>query len=388
MRFRPVFQTYAFLLLVGLSYFSTAFTQQDVSDLEKRLNKINQEIQALESKIKAERIKEATLLAQLDHISWKKRLTQAELSRLYLQMDKTNDELASLRKNIHSLKKKLESEQRAMEKTLVTLYKYGKFDFLQFLLETGNMSALLTESKHLSYLASHQKKVIADFLNTMSDLKAAEQAQENRRNEIAELLQETEEKKRQLEAQEIENKAFIQNVQKNKRIYEQALKEQRERAEQLQSLMKRLEAEEIVLPFRFIPFYERKGKLPWPISGKILTRFGRERHPQFNTITMNNGIEISPSQENSIISAIHPGKVVYADYFQGYGNLIIIDHGLNYYSLYGHCAEFLVDKGSLVQEGQAIALVGDSGSLKGMCLYFEIRFKTKPLDPLQWLRKR
>ncbi len=388
MKFLGVFRRPTLLLLLSFSHFSLIFASQDISELEKRLNKITQEIQALESKIKAERKKEATLLSQLDEISWKKGLIRAEIIRLSLQMEKTNGELASLRNDIDLLKRKVESEQRAMEKTLVTLYKYGKFDFLQFLLETGNMSAILTESKHLSYLASHQKKVIADFLKAMSELKTAELAQENKRKEIAQFLEEAAEKKRQLEAQEAENKAFIQNVQRNKRIYEQALQEQRDRAEQLQSLMKRLEAEELVLPFRFIPFYEKKGKLPWPISGKILTRFGLERHPQFNTITMNNGIEISPSPGNSIVNAIHPGKVIFADYFQGYGNLMIIDHGLNYYSLYGHCAEFLVEKGSLVREGQPIALVGDSGSLKGVCLYFEIRFKSKPLDPLQWLKKR
>ncbi|MBM3284558.1 MAG: hypothetical protein FJY81_01660 [Candidatus Aminicenantes bacterium] len=376
------------LFLLAFLIISGAFGQEDMAELEKRLKKINQEIQALETRIREEKKKESTLFSQLDEISWRKKLIRAELSRFAVQMEKTNRELSSLRKDIDILKKKLDREQQAMEKTLVTLYKYGKFNFLQFLLETKNMSALFAESKNLGFLASRQQNIIGEYLKTMSDLKAAELAREKKRMEIAGLTEEAEQKKRQLEAQEAEGRALILKIQRNKKNYEQALEEQRERAGQLQSLMKRLAAQEIVLPFRFIPFYEKKGKISWPIPGRIITRFGPERHPQFNTITMNNGVEIAPQKGSSIVSAIHPGKVVFADYFQGYGNLLIIDHGMNYYSLYGHCAEFLANKGDLVREGQAIALVGDSGSLKGVCLYLEIRFKTKPLDPLQWLRKR
>ena len=378
------------VLLLVLAFFSCsgAFAQQDISELEKRLTKINQEIQILEAKIRQEKQKESTLLSRLDRISWQKRLIRNVLNRLAIQMEKTTRELSSLKDDIADLKKKLEREQEGMEQTLVALYKYGKFNFLQFLLETEDMSALFAQSKHLGLLANHQQTTISDYLKTMSDLKQAELAQEAKKKEISQLIHDTDEKKRELEAQEAEGRNLILRIRKNKKNYEQALKEQNERAEQLQSLMKKLAAQEITLPFRFVPFYEKKGKLPWPISGRIIARFGLERHQQFNTITLNNGIEISPQKGSSLVSSIHPGKAVFADYFQGYGNLLIIDHGMNYYSLYGHCAEFLVNKGDLVSEGQAIAIVGDTGSLKGVSLYLEIRFKTKPLDPLQWLKRR
>lgn len=376
------------LFALTLFFCPGAFAQQDISELEKRLAKISQEIQILEAKIGQEKKKESTLLSELDKISWQKKLIRNELSRLAIQMDKTTRELSSLKDDITRLKNKLEREQQGMEQTLVALYKHGKFNFLQFLLETENMSALFAESKHLSLLANHQQTIISDYLKTMSDLRLAELAQEAKKKEISQFIRDTDQKKRELETREAEGRELILKIQKNKKNYEQALKEQNERAEQLQSLMKKLAAQEITLPFKFVPFYEKKGKLSWPISGKIVTRFGLERHQQFNTITMNNGIEISPQKGSFIVSSIHPGKVVFADYFQGYGNLLIIDHGMNYYSLYGHCAEFLVNKGDLVREGQAIAIVGDTGSLKGVCLYLEVRFKTKPLDPLQWLRRR
>ena len=152
--------------------------------------------------------------------------------------------------------------------------------------------------------------------------------------------------------------------------------------------MKRIVEENYPLPYPFIPLYEKKGALAWPVSGRIITPFGPQKHPRFNTITTNNGIEIAPKRAGASVLAVHAGRVVYADAFEGYGNLIIVDHGLTYYTLYGHCSEFQVAKGDPVRAGQTIALTGDSGSLKGECLYFEIRYKTKALDPLKWLKRR
>jgi septal ring factor EnvC (AmiA/AmiB activator) len=153
-------------------------------------------------------------------------------------------------------------------------------------------------------------------------------------------------------------------------------------------MMNKIISQEWVLPAAFVPLYERRGKLAWPLEGRVITAFGFERHPDFQTMVMNKGVEISPAKDKSLILAVHTGKVVYADYFQGYGNLLIIDHGMTYYSLYGHCAEFLAVVGDMVRAGQPVAVVGDTGSLKGECLYFEIRHKTKALDPLQWLKRR
>ncbi len=361
---------------------------QDLSEFEKRLARINLEIEALRKKIAAEEKKEATLLSELDKITFAKTVIKNELTIYNLQMEKISQELADLRKNIAALRERLEREREAIKQTLITLYKYGKFGFFQLLLEAENMNALFTESKHLGLLAGYQQEIITAFQSTLAELGAAEAAQEAKRAEYGGLIKDADQKKQELEAQEAKSRALIREIQRNKKTFEQALQEQTERAEQLQSLMNKLASQEIVLPFRFVPLYEKKGKLPWPMDGKIITRFGLERHPQFNTITMNNGIEIAPPQDARIVRSIHPGKVIYTDYFQGYGNLLIVDHGLNFYSLYGHCAEFLVNKGDLVRSEQPIAIAGDSGSLKGLSLYFEIRSKAKPLDPLQWLKRR
>jgi septal ring factor EnvC (AmiA/AmiB activator) len=195
-------------------------------------------------------------------------------------------------------------------------------------------------------------------------------------------------KRQELETEARKSSTLVQEIRKNRATYQQTLSELSESAEELQRLMNKIITQEWVLPAAFVPLYERRGRLPWPLEGRVITAFGFEQHPEFKTVVMNKGVEISPAKDKSLILAVHPGKVVYADYFEGYGNLLIIDHGMTYYTLYGHCSEFLASVGDMVRAGQPVAVVGDTGSLKGECLYFEVRYKTKALDPLQWLKRR
>ena len=123
----------------------------------------------------------------------------------------------------------------------------------------------------------------------------------------------------------------------------------------------------------------------FPVSGKIISRYGNQVDSQLNTVTFQKGIEIS-TERGKEIKAIYEGKVLYADWFKGYGNIIIIDHGDSYYSLSAHLSKILKGVGDRVEAGEVIALSGDTGSLKGPSLYFELRHHGKPLNPLHWLK--
>ncbi len=384
-----VLSTIIFICLYSFPAFSVEASQeQNISDFEKRLAQIKQEIILLEKKIKEERERESTLLAQLNQLSLEKKLLVTEMNLTLTELQKVERELSWLKNEIKLLQDKMKRQREQMEKTMVSLYKYGRFRLLDLFFRANNLASLIAESKRLQIIIHHQDSTLAEYWQTEANLKETTQQLTLKQNELSQLYQAAAEKKKEVEAKEKNLKEFVSRIQKNKQLFEQTLKEYQERAEQLQNLMNKLINQEISFPFPFVPFYERKGKLPWPVAGKVITYFGLQRHARFNTITINNGIEIVPPAEGRIAKAVHAGKVVYADTFQGYGDLIIIDHGLNYYSLYGHCAEFLVKKGDWVREGQPVAIVGDSGSLKGICLYFEIRYKTKALDPLQWLRKK
>ncbi len=361
---------------------------QSVSDFEQRLNRINGQIKDLKARLEAEASKESSILTSLARINLNKSLVERELAARNVELERGRADMVVIQDNTRTIRAKLEREREDMEKTLVTLYKYGRVDFFQFLLQARDVETYASESKHLSLLARGQDQVVARYAASLEELRTAESALESKQAELAGLARAAALKRRELETEARKNATLVQEIRTNRATYQQTLKELAESAEELQKLMAKIIANEWVLPTSWVPLAERRGQLAWPIEGRIITTFGTERHPEYSTVVMNKGVEIAPGPNRSLVLAVHPGKVVFADYFQGYGNLLIIDHGLTYYTLYGHCSEFLAAVGDMVRSGQPVAVVGDTGSLKGECLYFEIRYKTKALDPLQWLKRR
>lgn len=386
--FRYVLRSILCILVLSTFLSSPSLnSQQEVADYERRLQEIAAQIDDLKTRIKRDERKKTSILSQLDKISFNKRLIKKEISLYDIQMQKANVELSALNKKIPELRTKLEKEKESIGKILTILYKYGRIDFIDFIIEADNMGSLLQGNKHLVILAQHQDQIVADYLKTLNELHAAEKKLEEKKQEISTFIQGAQQKKQDLEAEEQKNRDLIQQIEQNRATHSKTMDELEDRAEQLQNLMKKILNSKIPPTITLIPLYEKKGSLPWPITGRVVTRFGLQKHPRFNTTTMNNGIEISP-RKDMLVKSIHPGTVAYTDHFQGYGNLIIIDHGMSYYTLYGHCSDFLVKKGDPIQADQSIAVVGDSSSIKGETLYFEIRYKTKPLNPLQWLKRR
>ena len=125
----------------------------------------------------------------------------------------------------------------------------------------------------------------------------------------------------------------------------------------------------------------------WPATGSVVGRFGPEIHPKWGTTTMNNGIDIQAPM-GAAVHAVARGRVEYtSDDYAGYGEIVILNHGDGYYTLYAHLSDILVQQGASVESGQLIGKVGDTGSLKGPYLYFELRDGQKPLDPERWLSR-
>ncbi len=384
---RSVGATACLLAVLFLSA-AAAPRSQSVSDFEQRLTRINGQIKDLKTRLESEARKESSILTSLARININKSIVERELAARNVELERGRADLAAIQANIRSLRTGIDKERESIERTLVTLYKFGRVDFFQFLLQARNIETYASESKHLALLARGQDELVAGYLASLDELRAAESALESKQTDLAEMARAANLKRRELDTEARKSATLVQEIRKNRTTYQQTLKELSESAEELQKLMNKIISQEWVLPPAWVPLYERKGKLAWPLEGRIITPFGFEKHPDFNTVVMNKGVEISPAKDKSLILSVHPGKVVYADYFQGYGNLLIIDHGMTYYTLYGHCSEFLAAVGDMVRAGQPVAVVGDTGSLKGECLYFEVRYKTKALDPLQWLRRR
>jgi septal ring factor EnvC (AmiA/AmiB activator) len=182
-------------------------------------------------------------------------------------------------------------------------------------------------------------------------------------------------KKKEITKVSGEKRALLKSIQNQKAVYQKLLVELEERSKELQALVNKLEREKGLLAYGRSKPETFKGKLPPPVQGKVISSFKEKGQ---------NGIEIK-APVGAEIRAVLPGKILYADWFKGFGNIVIIDHGDHTFTVSGYCSELLKKPGDSVSQGETIALVGSAGSLKGPCLYFEIRHHGKPQDPMQWL---
>jgi septal ring factor EnvC (AmiA/AmiB activator) len=135
------------------------------------------------------------------------------------------------------------------------------------------------------------------------------------------------------------------------------------------------------------PFAKLKGKLIWPVRGKLLAKFGTMRHQRFGTLTFNSGIDIRAREGREIVASA-AGQVEFVDWLSGYGKTVILSHGNGYYTVYGHASRILAAPGDRVGPGDVIALAGSTESLRGDCLHFELRRGGRAVDPIPWLRRR
>lgn len=135
-----------------------------------------------------------------------------------------------------------------------------------------------------------------------------------------------------------------------------------------------------------LSFGDYKGRLKLPVKGRIISKFGPSKTSDHKAFTFQKGIDIKV-ERGEPVKSVFKGEVMFARWLKGYGNLMIIDHGDNYYTLYAHVEEIFKEKGETVEKGEVIATAGDTGSIKGMCLHFEVRHHGKPVNPMQWFNK-
>ncbi|MBI5118423.1 peptidoglycan DD-metalloendopeptidase family protein [Candidatus Poribacteria bacterium] len=223
----------------------------------------------------------------------------------------------------------------------------------------GLRAAVLREQQNLN------KRIELDTIYTEAARLRAEQSKEKRK----------------------QREALLAGLSEKKTLYVAAISDLEASAHKLQDLIEAQRGVQRPLLAGSAPFREMKGLLPWPVKGEVSAPFGRMKNSDSPTFTRHLGIDIT-APAGTEIRAIHDAVVVYSDWFKGYGKLVIMDHGDGYSSVYAHCSEIMVRRGATARAGQAIALIGETGSLKGPFLYFEIRENGTPVDPIDWLQRR
>jgi septal ring factor EnvC (AmiA/AmiB activator) len=360
-----------------------AQSKEELGGLKKKIQEEKQRVQAIHKK-------ESSVISQLNKMDRNLSKKEKELKVLNRKLEGVVQKVRKTNEELQWVTQSVETQEAFLEKRLVALYKFGETGMPQFFFSSNSYGEFLNSRRYLASILGQDRELVEDFRKRQTVLGSyREQLKEDER-ELQALKEQTEKKQAEIRKDRLQKSRLLDSVRGEKRIHLAAIKELETASAQLQTLLNRLEREirEKAKAEVFIPagkgFGTFRGKLAFPVEGRILSTFGKNENPKFNTFTVQKGIEIEAAI-GAEIRAVYDGRVLYSDWFKGYGKILIIDHGEGYYTLSGHASALLKNVGEEVRGGEGVALVGDTGSLKGPCLYFEIRQRGKPLDPLEWL---
>jgi len=338
----------------------------------ERLHALQQEADALASQ-------ERTLLGDLRKAELDRQLKTEELHQIATDGTRVAADLAANYKRTADLERQESSGRPELRNRLVDIYKLGQGRYLRLLLSTNDIRQVGQAARVLSALAKLDHDRIMTRQRTLDELKKTRITLEERRRRFEMLRAKAQSAEAALARAVKARNDLIRDIDARRDLNAQLAGELQSAHQRLQLTMRDLAtapAEAASLPIR--PF---RGDLDWPVAATASRRSTRSA-----SSTASAGIDITAA-EGATVSAVHEGVVAFADAFGGFGNLVIVDHGGQSFSLYGNLLEMAVAKGARVERGETVGTVGPAPAGPPE-LHFELRIDGQSVDPLQWLRKR
>ena len=338
----------------------------DLTEVEKKLTEKKKEVKKKwwEEKRITDALDKSERL--LDRKKKELRDLDAEAGVLEQRVARREEEIARLETSLMALREMFQSRVRAM-------YKLHRVGVVRVLFSAEDYSDALRRYKAFQLVVGNDLQLLQAYQLGIEEEKKKKQDLIVEKAALTKKRDQVDAKKGEVE-QEMRKKAvLLAAVQKERAASESAVAELKEREKALRSLIQQLTIKAAALKTTTTGFRAQKGKLPPPVAENVFSPKGTEH-----------GIEIA-APEGAQIRAIFDGKVAYAAWFKGYGNLLVIDHGEGYHSVAAHASRLLKKVGDEVRMGETVALVGSTGSIEGPMLYFEIRYHGTAVDPLTWL---
>jgi septal ring factor EnvC (AmiA/AmiB activator) len=369
----------------------------DLKAEQRKLQETQRQLNEERAKAAEAKKRETSILAELETIDRALAEKKAEVSRLDRQATKLEGELKTLRGDIGRLAGRRTEQEEQLTRRLRALYRvHAEGASAPALLGDDDPARRAAAIRSLASLASVDARLIEEYRVTSDRLEERKRREETRRTELATLRMDARREQTEVDREAAKRRTLLARVRDQREYHERMVGELSEAAKRLEVFVRELQEKQRRVARAPAPrpgieppgvgFGTLRGRLPWPADGKVVAAYGAQVHPRFGTRTFRNGIDIEAAQGTEV-GAVYAGHVIYTGWFKGYGNLIIVDHGNDYFTLYAHIAEILVKEGEDVRQGQRIGTVGDTGSLMGPRLYFEVRYQGKPQDPEQWLRQ-
>ncbi len=277
---------------------------------------------------------------------------------------------------------RLDRRMRELRPRLAARHRLGALGELKLLLGARSLAELGKRHALLDRILRHDLAALSEARSALEERERARAVRASETLRKAALAAEADKRRADARAQREARRTLLEAIRGAKALHERAAAEAAAQAERLGAFVAALPQRGP--PSRHGDFAALRGRLPRPAGGPVAVGFGRVVNPRWSTVTLHKGIDIvAPKGEP--VRAVAPGKVVHAGWFKGYGNLVIVDHGGGYHTLVAHLDTMSAAVGEEVEPGALLGTVGETGSLKGPYLYFEIREKGRPVDPRSWL---
>ncbi len=348
------------------------------------LDRIRNEIARLKQRLEDVHRRTQSAQQELEAADLELGIQSRELELATETRQRVDTERLQLEAQIRDLVIRVGHQKEQLRKRLVALYRLGGLSYVRILISLDARNDPMGAISMLSFLVAHDARTIARFQVAHQQLDARRGELAARQQQLVQLEQFIEQRRRAVAAAYNEKQRILAALQAQETGSEQKIAELEEKERRLERLVEILSKQSAgILPSADIRSY--RGTLAWPAEGSVVESFGRQRNVKFSTYTMNNGLRIAAAPRTPV-RAVFQGTVLFSQWFKGYGNLIILDHGNRVVSLYGNVIAPAVSVGDRVSTGQAIAGVGESEDAGGGSLYFEIRQDNRPEDPREWLR--
>jgi len=376
------------LCCVGSLFLATTVLASPREELEKSrqtLEAIQQRIEQTAKDLDRKKSDEASLRRDLETVEKELRKIDRRKAGLSKRLEQLKKEVAEKEEDIQRTKVSIDRLEGQVEKRLVALYKGADANFIRVLFAGIPPAKIAEEYDFLGRIVQKDRQLLHDYRSNLANLEQARIQLENLQKEQKEALTALRGEEANIaQARKLKSRLLGQ-ARSDRESLALELAELKEKAQRLSDLVKKLESEK---PRGYSQklglFAAQKGHLPWPAAGKISTGFGVGRHPELDTEYDSHGLEIRVGVDQPV-AAVAAGKVIFASWFKGYGNLLILDHGDSFYTLYAQTSRLLKKVGDTVAAGEQIAFSGYEGNEN---LYFEVREGRTPLDPTKWLVRR
>lgn len=376
-------KVWVIFLLLGTAVF-VAPAAAEIEAKSKELTRLQLKIKQISSNISSLKTQENTLLGELKKLDIRYGKSASYLHELTRQITTINSELQQNQQQINTKYSQINAQKSSLNKQLKIAHRMGRNDQLKLLLNLQDTAVFGRIMTYYDYLNKARLEKIASINVGLQQLQALKTEQRSNRALLAKKAEKKQAEQSALNKTKAERKKLLATIKQQFTAKKQQLTRFKNREQRLKELLTNLQraVDDSQLARNFgKQFAALKGRLAWPVSGKIVKKFGSNR-----SASRWDGVLIK-ARSGTTIKAVSSGRVVYADWLRGYGLLTIIDHGKGYMTLYAFSQSLYKSVGDKVAAGAVIATIGQSGGQPAAGLYFGIRKKGKPVNPEKWCRK-